>query len=92
MALLDRGLLRLVARTLCVVVAAGCTGLDHSNEKSDGGDDHGEGRDAGMQDDHARAGDNVFVAGSTEGGLDGHVSAGQADLFVVKYDSSGNRL
>ena len=32
---------------------------------------------------------NVYVAGGTEGGLDGNTSAGKADLFVVKYNSSG---
>jgi hypothetical protein len=34
---------------------------------------------------------NVFVAGSTLGGLDGNASAGAEDIFVVKYDSDGNR-
>ena len=32
---------------------------------------------------------NVYAAGTTEGGLDGNTSAGSADLFVVKYNSSG---
>jgi hypothetical protein len=32
---------------------------------------------------------NVYVAGSTEGGLDGNISAGLADIFLVKYDSAG---
>jgi hypothetical protein len=32
---------------------------------------------------------NVLVAGTTGGGLDGNSSAGQSDLFVVKYDSAG---
>ena len=32
---------------------------------------------------------NVYVAGGTEGGLDGNTSAGNSDLFVVKYNSSG---
>lgn len=31
----------------------------------------------------------IYAAGSTTGGLDGNVSGGAADLFVVKYDSSG---
>ena len=35
---------------------------------------------------------NVYVAGSTSGGLDGNTSAGNSDLFVVKYDSDGNKL
>ena len=34
---------------------------------------------------------NVYVAGSTSGGLDGNSSAGYNDLFVVKYDSDGNK-
>jgi acyl-CoA thioesterase FadM len=32
---------------------------------------------------------NVYVTGSTWGGLDGNTNAGSEDLFVVKYDSSG---
>jgi hypothetical protein len=32
---------------------------------------------------------NVYVVGRTEGSLDGNTSAGDADLFVVKYNSSG---
>jgi len=32
---------------------------------------------------------NVYVAGGTYGGLDGNTSAGNTDLFVVKYSSSG---
>ena len=34
---------------------------------------------------------NVYVAGHTFGGLDGNSSAGERDLFVVKYDSSGTK-
>jgi uncharacterized delta-60 repeat protein len=34
---------------------------------------------------------NVYVAGQTEGGLDGNTSAGNSDLFVVKYNSSGTK-
>jgi hypothetical protein len=33
---------------------------------------------------------NVYVAGSTSGGLDG-TNAGNSDLFVVKYNSSGTK-
>ena len=33
--------------------------------------------------------DNVYVTGYTEGGLDGNTSAGESDIFVVKYNSSG---
>ena len=35
---------------------------------------------------------NVNVAGETSSGLDGNSSAGGFDLFVVKYDSDGNKL
>ena len=34
---------------------------------------------------------NVYVTGWTEGGLDGNTSAGNSDLFVVKYNSSGTK-
>ena len=34
---------------------------------------------------------NVYVAGSTEGGIDGNSRLGDRDLFVVKYDSDGNK-
>ncbi len=32
---------------------------------------------------------NIYVTGDTGGGLDGNTHAGSADLFVVKYSSSG---
>jgi len=32
---------------------------------------------------------NVYVAGSTDGGLDGNTLTGTSDFFVTKYDSSG---
>ena len=32
---------------------------------------------------------NVYVSGTTEGGLDGNTNAGSSDIFVVKYNSSG---
>ena len=32
---------------------------------------------------------NVYVTGTTQGSLDGNTSAGEGDLFVVKYNSSG---
>lgn len=51
-----------------------------------GGDDEGDGIAADAQ-------GNVYVAGSTRGGvLDGNVNAGSFDLFVVKYDPAGTRL
>ena len=34
---------------------------------------------------------NVYVTGYTEGGLDGNTSAGSADIFVLKYNSSGTK-
>ena len=34
---------------------------------------------------------NVYVTGGTKGGLDGNTSAGNTDLFVIKYDSSGTK-
>ena len=35
---------------------------------------------------------NVYVAGSTNGGLDSNTLTGTQDLFVTMYDSSGNKL
>ena len=35
---------------------------------------------------------NVYVAGSTTGGLDGNTLTGTEDFFVTKYDSSGNKI
>jgi len=32
---------------------------------------------------------NIYVTGSTEGGLDGNTSSGSSDIFLVKYNSSG---
>lgn len=32
---------------------------------------------------------NVYVAGNTEGGMDGNTNAGQVDGLLLKYDSSG---
>jgi hypothetical protein len=34
---------------------------------------------------------NVYVAGKTTGGLDGNTNAGNSDLFLVKYNSSGTK-
>ena len=34
---------------------------------------------------------NVYVVGGTYGGLDGNINAGNSDLFVVKYNSSGTK-
>jgi alpha-tubulin suppressor-like RCC1 family protein len=35
---------------------------------------------------------NVYVTGYTTGGLDGNVLTGTYDLFVTKYDTSGNKV
>jgi len=35
---------------------------------------------------------NVYVTGRTDAGLDGNPYAGGYDLFVVKYDTNGNKL
>ena len=34
---------------------------------------------------------NIYVTGTTYWELDGNTSAGKADLFVVKYNSSGTK-
>jgi hypothetical protein len=35
---------------------------------------------------------NIYVAGSTNGNLDGNTLSGTNDSFLTKYDASGNRL
>ena len=35
--------------------------------------------------------DNIHSTGNTHRGLDGHTNSGLADLFVVKYNSSGTK-
>ena len=34
---------------------------------------------------------NIYVTGTTGGGLDGNTSSGSDDIFLVKYDSSGTK-
>jgi len=34
---------------------------------------------------------NIYVTGYTTGGLDGNTNAGSEDIFLVKYNSSGNK-
>jgi hypothetical protein len=34
---------------------------------------------------------NIYVTGSTTGGLDGNTSSGSQDIFLVKYNSSGTK-
>ena len=38
------------------------------------------------------AGGNVYVVGSTNGGLDGNTRTGITDFFITKYDASGKKL
>jgi uncharacterized delta-60 repeat protein len=35
--------------------------------------------------------DNIFVTGTTYGGLDGNTNSGEKDIFLVKYNSSGTK-
>ena len=35
--------------------------------------------------------DNIYVTGSTEGGLDGNINIGKRDIFLIKYNSSGTK-
>ena len=35
---------------------------------------------------------NVYITGVTGGGLDGNVSAGSFDAFLIQYDSSGTKI
>ena len=34
---------------------------------------------------------NIYVTGTTGGGLDGNTSSGSSDIFLVKYNSSGTK-
>jgi uncharacterized delta-60 repeat protein len=34
---------------------------------------------------------NIYVTGSTSGGLDGNTHSGEGDIFLVKYNSSGTK-
>jgi len=36
--------------------------------------------------------DNVYIVGSTRGSLDGNTYAGEEDIFIIKYDSDGNKI
>jgi uncharacterized delta-60 repeat protein len=35
--------------------------------------------------------DNIYVTGATNGDLDGNISSGESDIFLVKYNSSGTK-
>lgn len=35
---------------------------------------------------------NIYITGYTAGGLNGNTSAGDFDIFLIKYDPTGNRL
>ena len=34
---------------------------------------------------------NIYVTGTTSGGLDGNTNSGGSDIFLVKYNSSGTK-
>ena len=34
---------------------------------------------------------NIYVTGSTEGGLDGNINLGSSDIILIKYDTNGNK-
>jgi len=34
---------------------------------------------------------NIYVTGTTQGGLDGNTNSGKDDIFLVKYKSSGTK-
>eukprot|EP01032_Pedospumella_encystans_P017579 gene17579-20025_t len=36
--------------------------------------------------------DNIFAAGGSEGGFDGHAAAGVSDIIFAKFDSSGTKV
>jgi hypothetical protein len=36
--------------------------------------------------------DNIYITGYTDGDLDGNTNAGRSDIFIAKYDTSGNKL
>ena len=35
---------------------------------------------------------NIYITGSTGGNLDDNISSGQLDIFLTKFDSTGNKL
>ena len=35
--------------------------------------------------------DNIYITGYTEGNLDGNINQGRSDIFLVKYDTNGNK-
>lgn len=35
---------------------------------------------------------NIYMAGNTEGNLDGQINSGEQDAFLMKFDSYGNKL
>ena len=34
---------------------------------------------------------NIYVTGTTKGGLDGNTNSGESDIFLIKYNSSGTK-
>jgi hypothetical protein len=51
----------------------------------------GTSSDDGAQGVTVDSSDNIYVTGYTSGGLDGNTNSGSADLFLVKYNSSGTK-
>ncbi|MCB1189357.1 MAG: SBBP repeat-containing protein [Leptospiraceae bacterium] len=49
------------------------------------------GQDTSGNDIAIDSSDNLYVTGATKGNLDGNTKTGTQDMFVSKYDSSGNR-
>ena len=33
---------------------------------------------------------NAYITGTTRGGLDGNITAGESDVFLTKYDTNGD--
>jgi len=34
---------------------------------------------------------NIYVTGNTEGGLNGNINSGLTDIFLIKFNSSGQK-
>ena len=34
---------------------------------------------------------NIFISGDTYGNLDGNINKGSSDIFIIKYESNGNK-
>ena len=51
----------------------------------------GSASDDVAKDIHITFDDSIYITGYTEGGLDGNTNLGGKDIFVVRYDSDGNK-